>query len=418
MLEGSEHECNRWKFGIKSWVEDAWRALDSLTKEGWNVIHIAAIHSSAEMLQYLLEVFKIRKVVQMDKECPEVFKKLEICNLGQLIDQPCRKKLTPYLLAVRHNRLDIVKILVAWGCDTYSRNSKLQNALHISAGKGFAEVLEYLVRQDADKNVLRAQLDIQKRRPKDLDVFNKLDPHFLHIWDYCRLGEVEKIQELIESKKYSINEQTPIKKNTPLHLAVEFKQLKSIKLLISLRADYNILNQSGKSPLNNIYSSLDQEFIKSSLRVLAPSLAPAHKKSQVGANSTKDLTKKENKLIQTLPKLNKIRKLEKSDFFKYWEIINKKLVEKKVSIAFIFDMMGQSHKGCLNMSEFKSMLVWLGLTFNTEICSQLFKNADENMNDLLEYHETVKQIHRVSSKFSFWAGPKSAAKMKLNKTLC
>lgn len=414
MLEGSEFEVNRWKFGIKSWVEDAWKALDSVTREGWSVIHIAAVYSSMEMIMYLLDVFRMRKVTIDDKECPEVFRKFEFCSLDKIIDLPCRKKMTPFLLAVRHNRLEIIKILIASGCDTYVRNNKLQNALHISAGKGCAEVLEYLIRQDADRNILRAQLDIQKRCPKDLDVFNKLDPYFLHIWDHCRMGETEKLKEQIDSKKYSINEQTTIKKNTPLHIAIEFKQIKAIKLLISLGADYKILNSQGKSPLESAFSLNDSEFIKSVCTLIAPSVSNPEK---ILESKFFQDPKIDRNLNKSLPKLMKKSVFGKKDFSKYWEKINKKLIEKKVSINFLFDMMDQSRKGSLNINEFKNMLVWLGLTFSSEICSKLFKNADENMNDLLDYHETIKQLHKVISKPIAWQNSYSMPKLKLNKTL-
>lgn len=410
MLEGSEAEANRWKFGIKSWVEDAWKALDSVTKEGWSAVHIAAVFSSVEMIMYLIDVFRMRKVAVDDKECPEVFRKFEFCSLDKIIDLPCRKKMTPFLLAVRYNRLEIIKILVASGCDTYVRNGKLQNALHISAAKGYAEVLEYLIRQDADRNILRSQLDIQKRCPKDLDVFNKLDPYFLHIWDHCRMGETEKVKELLDLKTYTINEQTTSKKNTPLHLAIEFKQLKTIKLLISLGADHKILNAQGKSPLELVFSSNDSEFIKSVCSLIAPSAPYPDSKPFQDPRTEKILNK-------TLPKIMKKPGFDKKDVSRYWEKINKKLIEKKVSINFMFDMMDQSRKGSLNISEFKNMLVWLGLTFNSEICYKLFKNADENMNDLLDYHETIKQLHRVMSKPVGWSVSNSMPKLKLNRTL-
>jgi Ankyrin repeat. len=57
----------------------------------------------------------------------------------------------------------------------------LQNALHIATNKGHIRIIEFLIKYDADKNILRSQLDIQKRKPRDLDLSNKFDRYFYNI---------------------------------------------------------------------------------------------------------------------------------------------------------------------------------------------------------------------------------------------
>lgn len=419
MLEGSENESQPWKFGIRAWVEDAWKALDNVTIDGWTVVHIAAAHSSPDMVEYILKVLQMRMQVQSDPDCPEVFKKFKIVGPEKVIDLPCRKQFTAFLLAVRHNRLDVVKVLVKWDCDVYVRNGKLQNALHIATSRGHKEIIEYLVRKDADKNILRTQLDIQKRKPKDLDVFNKLEKSFFHAWDYCRLGDCEKLKELILSQNYSVNEQTPIKKLSLLHVAVEYKQVAVIKVLLELGAFPSILNSNGKTPLVCSFEALDGEFIKT-----VSSLFLKHNSTGQNEENFEDFNRGKVKTgkFSSLPMINKkkdyqnVQPFEKREVLQYWEIIGKKIVEKKVTIVFLFDMMDQGRKGALSLNEFQGMIVWLGLTFSAEVCLRLFKATDENLDGLLEYAEIIKMIHRVTARPAQWTESKSMPRLQLNKS--
>jgi ankyrin repeat protein len=428
MLEGSEHESEPWKFGIKAWVGDAWVALEAITKEGWTIVHIAAVHSSPDLLDYILHVFQSRQLVKTDPDCPEVFQKLSIKPVSSIIDHPCRKQFTPFLLAVKHNRLDTLKVLVRWNCDIYFRNGKLQNALHLAASRGFAEVVDFLVRLDADKNLLRTQLDIQKRKPKDLDVFNKLEKNFLHCWDFCRLGDCERLKDCIAGGKAEVNDQTIVKKASLLHVAVENKQVQVIKVLLELGANIGVRNCLGKTPLESAFSGLDGEFITSVSTLFAKaSVSKESKKRSSFAGPGKDDA--QNSQISgnlgkaaSLPKISKkndlknVEKLENRESQQFWEMISKKLVDKKVSIAFLFDMMDQGRKGALCLNEFQGMTAWLGLAFSAEVSARLFKATDQNSNGFLEYHEILKQLHRVTARPSYWNESRLMPRLNLNKT--
>lgn len=424
LIEGSENEENRWQYGIKSWIEDCWKALEGVTKEGWNVLHMCSVYSQTSITEYILEVLKSRETIQKSADCPEIFAKTQITPVKKMMENMCRKQNTPFLLSVKHNRLDSTKMLVSWDCNIYVRNGKLQNALHIATSKGYSNFIEYLVRLDADKNLLRSQLDIQQRKPKDLDVSNKLEQYFYHIWDYARSGNFEKIEKLVESKVYSVNEQTTSSKITPLHAAVESRQLHMIRTLVRLGADVKAKNAAEKTPLDIACNMMDSDYESTVSRLL---------------NGGKDLIEKDfsarklNNLYIKLIKqkfpnygsvkhlyrrnLNVIAEIFDPEIDTHWNLIRKKLIEKQVSMADMFEAMDKNSKGSLSFSEFQNMIVWLDLGFSAEACLKIFKNADENRNNMLEYSEALKKIHSIVVKTqNCLKETSSVPKLLLNKT--
>ncbi|OMJ80122.1 hypothetical protein SteCoe_19721 [Stentor coeruleus] len=425
MIEGSENEENRWQYGIKSWIEDCWKALEGVTKEGWNVLHMCSVYSETSITEYILEVLKSREIIQKSSDCPEIFSKTQITPVKKMMESMCRKQNTPFLLSVKHNRLDSVQILVSWDCNIYVRNGKLQNALHIATSKGYSNFIEYLVRLDADKNILRSQLDIQQRKPKDLDVSNKLEQYFYHIWDYARSGDFEKIEGLIEAKVYSVNEQTVFSKITPLHAAVESRQLHMIRTLVKLGADIKAKNITGKTPLDIACDMMDSEYENTVVRLLNGGKNLIEKDF-----SARKLNNLYTKLIkQKFSNYNSVKHLHRRnqnalveifdpEIDTHWNLIRKKLIEKQVSMADMFEAMDKCGKGSLNFSEFQSLVVSLDLGFNTETCLKMFKNADENKNNMLEYSEALKKVHSIVVKAqNCLKDSSSVPKLLLNKTI-
>lgn len=86
--------------------------MDGVTKEGWNILHVSSVYSDKNILSYLLIVLKDRMSTILSPECPSIFTKLAIAPLEKLLETACRKKNTPFLLAVKYNRLDAIKILI------------------------------------------------------------------------------------------------------------------------------------------------------------------------------------------------------------------------------------------------------------------------------------------------------------------
>jgi Ankyrin repeat. len=79
---------------------------------------------------------------------------------------------------------------------------------------------------------------------------------------------LEKLKTLVITKEYSINEQTPKKKLSSLHIAVMHKQLNCIKLLVMMGAELNIKNSSGLTPLDLALSSDDYKLETFTIKIL------------------------------------------------------------------------------------------------------------------------------------------------------
>lgn len=424
MIEGSVNEKERWKYGIKNWVEDAWIAMDGVSKEGLNILHICSMHSEEKIIKYVLEMLKEREIVYNSSDCAPVFQKLQISSLSQMVESTSRKKNTPFLLAVKYNRLDAIKLLVETKCNIYARNGKLQNAMHIAISHGYLRILEYLILIDADRNILRSQFDIQQRRPKELDISNKFENSFLHIWDYARLGNFVKLEELIEKKICSVNETTFLFKLTPLHIAVEYRQLHVIRLLISLGADPSMKNTESLTPYDIARSLMDPDYeakvfslLKGGQYIVEQDYSQ-RKLAGVYMKLMKNHSVHEfslNKLPKVKPRIVIVESTEETEAV--WDLIRKRLIEKEVSIMKMYEMMDKNNDGALSLEEFYSLTVWLGVPISREMAMTIFRMADENQNGVLEYSEILKKMHLSavnSKKMNRMAG--SVPKLLLNKT--
>jgi hypothetical protein len=62
----------------------------------------------------------------------------------------------------------------------------------------------------------------------------KFEHLFHHIWEMASIGSsnsIERIEKLIKSKTFSVNQKTIVGQNTPLHFAVMYENLKTIEYL-------------------------------------------------------------------------------------------------------------------------------------------------------------------------------------------
>ena len=134
--------------------------------------------------------------------------------------------------------------------DIYKTDFNGQNVLHHAVKLRQKKTIFYLVKYDADFGLLLSKKDIKNNTPKDLDKTNSFENELYTIWDAAKDNNINKLNILLnELKYYKINDQTRIKENTPLHLAIQYKADKAILFLILNGADKNIKNKEGLTPL-------------------------------------------------------------------------------------------------------------------------------------------------------------------------
>lgn len=67
-----------------------------------------------------------------------------------------------------------------------------------------------------------------------MDDKGKFDHLFHHIWEMATIGSsnsIERMEKLLKSQKYTVNQKTLVGHNTPLHFAVINENLKAIEFL-------------------------------------------------------------------------------------------------------------------------------------------------------------------------------------------
>ena len=155
--------------------------------------------------------------------------------------------------------------------DIYTTDFYGQNLLHYSVQLKQKETILYLVKHDADYNKLLNGKDIKGKIPSDFDKIKSFENELCTIWNAAQNNDINMLDILINKLGYyMVNDQTNIKGNTPLHLAVQNKADKAVLFLILNGADKNIKNKKKLTPLENIKDdkNIDKKWIKKVEKIL------------------------------------------------------------------------------------------------------------------------------------------------------
>ena len=169
-----------------------------------------------------------------------------------------KNKETLLIKSIKQNNFEIFNYLLN---EVFFNNSQLklniyktdfngQNVLHHAVKLKQKETILYLVKYDADFDILISKQDIKRNTPKDLDKTKSFENELYTIWDSARDNNIDKMNLFLnELNYYTINEQTKFKGNTALHLAVKNRADKAVLFLIQNGADKNIKNKEGLNAL-------------------------------------------------------------------------------------------------------------------------------------------------------------------------
>ena len=161
-------------------------------------------------------------------------KKKDINTIKYLLDELCREK---HLLNL----------------DIYKGDYNNQNILHHAVLVKSKKIIQYLVKYDCDNNLLKTNKDRKGKTPIDIDKTKTFEIDFMTVYDAAKKNDVNLLNKLInELKYYTINEQTYLYKNTPLHYAVKYKAPRAIIFLLKNGADTNKKNSNGFTPMDTL----------------------------------------------------------------------------------------------------------------------------------------------------------------------
>lgn len=388
----------------KKWVIKAWSAMDEITAERYSVFHLAVLNGDNEMLLWLIDTCKKRESLEFKNQN---LRQKKFLKLSDLLEIPGKKNYTCFLLSVKLSNLQLSSTLLAHGSFIYAKNEKLQNALHISALHSNNTLIKLLIRSDSDQNRLRTEKDIKERLAKELDPGSRLSSSFYHIWDYAKIGDTKKLSNLIKTKEYEVNDQTPKKRQTPLHIAVENKQIESIKTLSLLGADHLIKNNVGQTPFDLALTIENFHFESNIIKLLrgenTNSINLPLKTLQNLHRSTIKIKCRDLSESFTIPKFSSKRsqKILERETQTYWRLINEKISEKQYNFLELFKMQDKDKDNALSFLEFHGLLIFLGVSLKLEQIQHLAMTADKNQNGLIEYEELSKRLQGLAYKEKF-----------------
>ena len=108
-----------------------------------------------------------------------------------------------------------------------------RNILHYAVINKERDLIDLIVSKvDSDRKELRNAEDTKGKKPADYDQSSQFAEYFNTVWDYAKEGNIRKLKLSLDSGRFEVDEQTMLLKNTPLHVAVRFQQLETIRNLI------------------------------------------------------------------------------------------------------------------------------------------------------------------------------------------
>jgi hypothetical protein len=262
-----------------------------------------------------------------------------------------------------------------------------------------------LVRADADTNRLRVEKDLKERVAQDFDISGRLSACFLHVWDYARLGSVERVRLAVVTRRYGVDEQTPKKRLTPLHVAVEYRQVEVVRALVLLGADLAVRTAAGLTALQIALAAVDT--------IHGPEIVTLLRKQTLSrtVKMPKGAEKAQNPVFRILEKQDVdasfcIDRAKDEEAFErmgketegLWREIRDRIVKKGITLREIFEMMDGDKDEALSFVEFHGMIIWLGLTVKLEEVKKLATATDRNHNGRIEFEEVNSKMQELSYK--------------------
>ena len=287
----------------------------------------------------------------------------------------------------------------------YETNKNSENVLHYSIKAKEKYFINYFIRLDSDKNILKNMKDNNEKTAQDYDTGKEYSLNFCHIWEAAKLNDLNLFEKILTNGHYSIDEKTPIFKNTPLHIAASNLSDKIVLFLIKNNCVVEIKNHKNLTPLDYAVYTSNKIFIKKFKGILNKEITEFFElenfgnsnKSSMGnmsfmtnnnsgfLNNTVNNLRIPNKIIKEIK--NKIRKGLEIKNFNLKDIFMK-VDENKNGKIFFFILI---FLGKLEGYEIESIFTLLDIEgVSRDDVLLLMSYLDRNKNGLIEYEELVK----------------------------
>ena len=379
--------------GTLTYTGQAFSILDIQKNNGHNILFMVIdLLNSIEMFQIVFDLYKKQLYLLNQNTCP-----LNII----LNRQYGKNKQTLLIKIVEKNNLELIKYIIEhihkkeYKFDIYQGDIHNKNILHYAVLNKSKEMIQYLIALDSDKNELRTHKDSKDKTPIDYDVVKSFTYEFTHIWDACVKNDIDTMDKLLnELKYYTINQQTPIYKNTPLHIAAKNKSDKACLLLMKLNCKKEIKNNKKETPFESVINDPRQPkgFIRKLEKILNGDISEfTELDNNISMNSHSVINGNTSKIEEGIMKNKDLRRIV--------ERIKNEFKKRKLNVRKLFEKLDKNKNGTLEGSEFELLFTVLDIDGVSED-DVLYLNSflDENKNGLIEYNEFLKLFEQNNNK--------------------
>ena len=252
--------------------------INSFSNNGRTPLHLAAKMNRKKIVNYLVD-----KILEKYKSNSQIY-------LNAKDEHGC----TPSHLAAKEGNIPCLEILLSKGADKYATDFCGWNILHFASFHAKKDTIRFIVKYDADYDVLINMRNSQNKLPIEILSNYNLRSYFISLWHAAKEGDLDMTKRLILNDKQNPNERTRFEQNTPLHLAVLNNHYLEVRLLLEYNASPTIKNKAGCLP--DEYARL----ITNPMKELCKKCKENNKKTFDLRNIIKDLLKKKEEIIDAI----------------------------------------------------------------------------------------------------------------------
>lgn len=286
-----------------------------------------------------------------------------------------------------------VKLELAGQSKERNKIGSIANAL-ANHSKKDSSLVDFLVRYEGENPRLKHMKDFQGKTPIDYDASRQISLKFCSIWEAARRDDHEALGSILDRNPqvYTVVSQSRKYLNTPLHVAIMYKSLRSAFLIIQhAKNSMKGLEHDGEKiekllNLKNYKGITPQQMID-----YIPERRLRTKLTKIVNDEYSDI----NQLNQTLlnPDVSAISNLGLN---KQVEKIRRKVSEhirrKGLDLRRIFDKLDENKNGKLEGYEFESFFTVLDFDLTRDEVLLLMYNIDSNKDGFIDIDEFMRLV--------------------------
>lgn len=242
---------------------------------------------NVDIFKSLVNILKLRQ--RLSTTCSVLNNKCS-SDISYILNKKYDIKLEQTLLlkATETNNLPIIKYLCEelnqdYEINLYEVDKKLQCVLHycVCYHKNRPELINYFICLEGESSKLLKIKDFKGKTAQDYDTVNRLECYLTSIWNAVQQDNYNLVKKILDinSQTYNVNSQTLRFKNTPFHIAIQYK---------AYRSAFVLLNYNKENEENRRVKAVDNEVKKHNVNELKENKLKEEQQSQEIKRNQKD----------------------------------------------------------------------------------------------------------------------------------